>query len=347
MNLQETPMPFINRKKYIEEGDLVLVYVSRTIIKPLYVTKGENFNTRFGNFPHDSMIGLEYGSQITTPKERGFVYLLQPTPELWTMSLPHRTQIVYTPDSSYILQRLNVIDGSRVIEAGTGSGSFTHAFARTVNDEGKLFTFEFHETRFEKAKEEFENHNLTNTTITHRDVCKNGFEIENVELDADTVFLDLPSPWEAIPRLDKVISMKRKVGICCFSPCFEQVVKTVQSLQDNGWIHIELTEVQGRLWESHKAMKRDVSDAIKRLKYVREKQREGLALIKAGKHPRADRNKTKEKDYGFNPFGKGKRIIEGEEGYEWVDVTRLEHEVKTHTSYLVFASKMPKAVRHV
>lgn len=333
-------MPFLNRKKYIEEGDLVLVYVSRTIIKPIYVKSGESFNTRFGSFPHDSMIGLEFGSQITTPKDRGFVYLLQPTPELWTMSLPHRTQIVYTPDSSYILQRLDVRVGSRVIEAGTGSGSFTHAFARTVNEKGKLFTFEFHETRYLKAKEEFETHQLNNTIITHRDVCKNGFNIEHTVLDADTIFLDLPSPWDAIPHLKSVVAKDRRIGICCFSPCFEQVVKTVESLQEQGWINIELTETSGRLYESHKAMKREVDDAIKRLKFVKEKQREGLALIKAGKHPKKDQQK--EKDYGFNPFGRGKRIIEGEEGFEWFNVSRLESEVKTHTSYLVFAHKMPQ-----
>lgn len=338
-------MAFLTRKKYIEEGDLVLVYVSRTIIKPIYVKSGENFNTRFGSFPHDSMIGLQYGSQITTPKDRGFVYLLQPTPELWTMSLPHRTQIVYTPDSSYILQRLNVTVGSKVIEAGTGSGSFTHAFARTVNDAGKLFTFEFHESRYQTAKDEFLKHGLTNTIINHRDVCKNGFEIENITLDADAIFLDLPSPWDAIPHLGPVIATDRKVGICCFSPCFEQVVKTVESLQANGWVDIELTEIQGRLFESHKAMKRDVDDAIKRLRYVADKQREGLALIKAGQHPNKDRNASKERDYGFNPFGKGKRIIEGEEGFEWFDVSRTESEVKTHTSYLVFAAKLPVSKR--
>ena len=338
-------MPFIDRKKYIAEGDLVLVYVSRTIIKPIYVKSGENFNTRFGSFPHDTMIGLEFGSQITTPKDRGFVYLLQPTPELWTMSLPHRTQIVYTPDSSYILQRLDVRVGSKVIEAGTGSGSFTHAFARTVNSEGKLFSFEFHESRYEQARDEFLMHGLVNTTITHRDVCTNGFDIENISLDADAIFLDLPSPWEAIPHLKSVIATDRRVGICCFSPCFEQVVKTVESLQKEGWSGIELTETQGRLYESHKAMKREVDDAVKRLKFVKEKQREGLALIKTGKRPRKDEDEalTKERDYGFNPFGKGKRIIEGDEEFEWFNVTRLEAEVKTHTSYLVFATKMPLA----
>ncbi|RXG61073.1 hypothetical protein Avbf_18213, partial [Armadillidium vulgare] len=32
---------------------------------------------------------------------RGYAYVLYPTPELWTLTLPHRTQILYTPDISF------------------------------------------------------------------------------------------------------------------------------------------------------------------------------------------------------------------------------------------------------
>lgn len=329
-------MAFLNTKKVIEEGDLVLIYITRTQIRPIYVTKDEELNTRFGSFPHNSMIGLPYGSQVATPQGKGFVYLLAPTPELWTLSLPHRTQIVYTPDSSYILQRLNVKAGSRIIEAGTGSGSFTHAFARACGAEGKVFSFEFHEPRYLQAKEEFAKHGLTNTTITHRDVCMDGFDIEGMDLGAQVVFLDLPSPQEAIPHLDRVMAKGQMVAVCTFSPCIEQVVKTVEAFESNGWINAEMTEVQGRLYQAHKAMKRDINDAVERLRYVKQKQAEGLAKIKAGIHL----TKPEEKDYGFNPFGRGRRVLEGEEGYSWFDVSRDEVEVKTHTSYLTFAYKI-------
>lgn len=331
-------MAFLSTKKTIEAGDLVLVYITRNLIKPLYVTPGEALNTRFGSFPHDTMIGLPFGSQISTPKGQGFIYLLQPTAELWTLSLPHRTQIVYTPDSSYIMQRLDVKSGSRVIEAGTGSGSFTHAFARACGLDGQVFSFEFHEPRFVQAGEEFHKHGLDNVKLTHRDVCQNGFGIDGVDLQAETVFLDLPAPWEAITHLDKVMHKGKRVGICCFSPCIEQVVKTVEALEENGWIEIELTEIQGRLYEAHKAMKREVDDAVERLRFVQQKQLEGLEKMRQGNHL----VKPKEKDYGFNPFGRGRRVLEGEEGFEWFDVSRSETEVKTHTSYLTFAYKIMK-----
>lgn len=95
------------------------------------------------------------------PPQPGYVHLLRPTPELWTLSLPHRTQIVYLPDISFITNELRIRPGCRVIEAGTGSGSMSHSLARTIgcgeataeewSDGPKLFSFEYHATRYEKA----------------------------------------------------------------------------------------------------------------------------------------------------------------------------------------------------
>jgi tRNA (adenine57-N1/adenine58-N1)-methyltransferase len=91
--------------------------------------------------------------QMYSPQPNpGYVHLLRPTPELWTLSLPHRTQILYTTDISYITMKLGIRVGGTVIEAGTGSGSMTHALSRTVGPSGKVYSFEYHAPRYEKAK---------------------------------------------------------------------------------------------------------------------------------------------------------------------------------------------------
>ena len=46
------------------------------------------------------------------------MYLLYPSPELWTVTLPHRTQILYTTDISLITLELDLKPGSVVIESG-------------------------------------------------------------------------------------------------------------------------------------------------------------------------------------------------------------------------------------
>ena len=65
------------------------------------------------------MIGLPYGSKMTSRGDKGFVYLLRPNPELWTIALPHRTQILYAPDMSFITAKLNLSPGAKAV-------SYTH-----------------------------------------------------------------------------------------------------------------------------------------------------------------------------------------------------------------------------
>lgn len=56
------------------------------------------------------------------------------------------------PDIAYITMRLGIRVGGKVVEAGTGSGSMTHALARTVGTRGTVNSFEYHRMRYEKAE---------------------------------------------------------------------------------------------------------------------------------------------------------------------------------------------------
>ncbi|KAF5317515.1 hypothetical protein D9619_013201 [Psilocybe cf. subviscida] len=58
------------------------------------------------------------------PRPARLIHILCLTPELWTLALPHRTQIFYLADIAFIYSWLGIQPGSRVVEAGTGSGSF-------------------------------------------------------------------------------------------------------------------------------------------------------------------------------------------------------------------------------
>lgn len=200
---------------------------------PITIELGKTLNNRFGHYFHDDMVGKEFGTQMSSRAKTGFIYLLHPTPELWTLALPHRTQILYAPDISYIISKLRVTPGTCVIEAGTGSGSFTHSFARTVGNTGKVYTFEFHEKRCDTAAVEFEQHGILAEgdreliRLTHRDVCKNGFTLPDWSYTANAVFLDLPAPWEAVPHLTPHISDTTR--LCCFCEFHSAILKPAES----------------------------------------------------------------------------------------------------------------------
>jgi tRNA (adenine57-N1/adenine58-N1)-methyltransferase len=91
---------------------------------PLTVKSGGQLHTKDGVWNHDQMIGKPYGHKVWCHARESFLliihypgasthegtwmqaysstgfyaFVLHPTPELWTLCLPHRTQIIYTPD---------------------------------------------------------------------------------------------------------------------------------------------------------------------------------------------------------------------------------------------------------
>jgi tRNA (adenine57-N1/adenine58-N1)-methyltransferase catalytic subunit len=284
------------------------------------VKAGLIHHSRIGKYSYNEMIGKPYGSRIPSQEGKKSVFALRMTPEMWTRTLPHRTQILYLPDISFITQMLDLRPGSRVIECGTGSGSFSHSLARVISPNGHLFTFEYHEIRAAMARKEFEEHKLSPSllTIQHRDVCKTGFGLGGEAGFVDAVFLDLPAPWEAIPHAKQCLDPSKLTRICCFSPCIEQVQRTCSALREHNFIDIEMYEC---LIKEHSVYKYEEikSFSLDQEKY-KQNSADGKLLTKRAKN------------YKFNeetdncPSGSSKLI------------GRPVVQVKGHTSYLTFAS---------
>ena len=92
----------------IAKGDLVIVYENYTSMSAVRVCPPQTFWSQFGEFPHASMLGKQFGQRLNTANGKNFVYLLSPSAELWTETLQHRTQILYIADISMIVLQLEV-----------------------------------------------------------------------------------------------------------------------------------------------------------------------------------------------------------------------------------------------
>lgn len=213
-------MSFLKPQEFVKEGDTVVIYVginsmhfieATATIENKFGQQVENiFQSSYGALKAKDIIGMPYGSRIQLLK--GWVYILQPVPSLWTNIVPHRTQIIYTPDISMIIFQLEIKPGSVVIESGTGSGSLSHFLCRAVSPYGHLHTYDFHQQRVEIARQEFEGHGFGSlVSVYHRDVCASGFGSE-VEEKADAVFLDLPSPHQAVAHATKAFKKEGRVS---------------------------------------------------------------------------------------------------------------------------------------
>ncbi|KAG6812303.1 hypothetical protein H0H92_003476 [Tricholoma furcatifolium] len=301
---------------------------TRDAIQPLVITPGKEFNSKFGNYRHSDLVGMPYGSKVGSRTGKGFIHVLRPTPELWTMALPHRTQILYLADIAFITSHLDIKPGSRVIEA-------------------------------------------------------DGFTVEDT---VDSVFLDLPAPWEAIEHAKRALRKDRTTRICCFSPCMEQVLRTVNALNDAGFTDITMYETLLRPVDvSNVPAPPPIGDICEKLKQA-ERKREDKRLqqiaanrLQASKRKREDSTPAKDQPSEEDiPAVDRKRlktnddVIIAEQEQMSVDLSpeevmdgpvsstaltpsgspaqftatkislsKVMQEVRGHTSYLTFASLQP------
>ncbi|KNE60676.1 hypothetical protein AMAG_06044 [Allomyces macrogynus ATCC 38327] len=276
----------------IAEGDLAILYRGHSDLYPIVIKSGEFVNNN-----------------------KGYVIILHPTPELWTLSLPHRTQILYQADISIITSLLRLKPGSRVLESGTGSGSFSHSLIRTIAPTGHLYTFEYHEGRAAEAKAEFEAHGLAQfVTSQCRDVCKDGFGLTNL---VDAAFLDLPAPWEAVASAKQALRKDVATRVCSFSPCIEQVARTVEALTQHGFTNIDMYECLLREHDVRNVTLHQV-DVMRSLA-----PRPKAAAVRPGKGQEED-----------VPIAPGSVITA---------LVRPRNDARGHTSFLTFATLLPQA----
>lgn len=98
----------------IQDGDLAIVVLSHRSMNTINVCKDQVLSNKNGFFPHNSFIGKPWGLKVYSEGSDGFVRIIRPTAELWTLTLPHRTQVIYQPDISLTILLLELCPGKTV-----------------------------------------------------------------------------------------------------------------------------------------------------------------------------------------------------------------------------------------
>ncbi|KAK2826763.1 hypothetical protein Q5P01_020977 [Channa striata] len=198
-------MSFVEYGDFIRDGDVAIVCLSHDSMMPVKVQQGTQTQTRYGVIRHSTD-------------------LIDPL---------HHRHCHHHHDA-------RAEAGLHCLRVRYRQWLSVPCHPRTIAPTGHLHTVEFHQQRAEKVTEEFKEHRVDHlVTVRNQDVCKDGFGVTGV---ADAVFLDIPSPWEAVGHAKA--AMKKQGGrVCSFSPCIEQVQRTCEALADQGFEEISTLEV--------------------------------------------------------------------------------------------------------
>ena len=202
----------------------------------LRLQPGAHWSTNLGRIAHDDMLGKPAGGIVQTHLGTPFL-LLEPTlADLITM-ISRRTQIVFPKDAAHILFQLSIRPGSRVIEAGSGSGGMTTALAWFVRPAGQVFSYEVNEQHQQQARKNIVKVGLESYVTFHLRDIQEGF----FETDVDALFLDVRSPWRYLAAVKRALRPGGRLAILL--PTTNQVSAVLRQLYQMSFADLRVEEL--------------------------------------------------------------------------------------------------------
>ena len=227
-----------------EAGERALLLDQRGRRYLVTLKSGETWHSHGGALAHDLLIGSPEGTEVRSATGMTF-RAFRPRMADFVLKMPRGAQVVYPKDVGPILVEADVYPGSRVVEAGSGSGSMTIALCRATGPEGRVVSYDLRPEFQEQAARNVESFfgktpdwlELREGDV--RDVAETGEVF-------DRAILDLPQPWEALEALRVVLPAG---GIVCgYLPTTNQVQQLVLALERASYEHLETFEVLHRAW---------------------------------------------------------------------------------------------------
>ena len=225
----------------IKENDLIFLILDQRRRWLIPVKSGGSFHTHKGIIEFDDIIGQSYGTVVFSKpyEQQGYkFFVLKPLPSDYVVHMARKTQIIYPEDAGLIILYTGIGPGSIVIEAGCGSGALSCILGNFVRPSGHVYSYDIRQKSLKRAKINVEQANLQDfISIQYGDILIDELSHVNV----DSIVLDMPQPWKAIPRVKNYLKLSGT--LVSFSPTIEQVKKTTESLRRNDFFEVNTYEL--------------------------------------------------------------------------------------------------------
>lgn len=222
--------------KLAKDGDLILLIAQNRKQFIVRLEAGGELQTHKGVIAFDDLIGQPLGREVNS--HLGFPFLaLEPSLHDLINNLRRTTQIMFPKDIGYLLLKMNIGPGCRVVEAGTGSGGLTLALAHAVSPTGRVFSYERRPDVVALARKNLAQAGLLEgVDLKAQDVAQ-GID----ESDVDALFFDLRSPWDYLASAWAALKGGGFFG--AILPTANQVSRLIHALPDASFGAVEVEEL--------------------------------------------------------------------------------------------------------
>ncbi|UYP47764.1 hypothetical protein NEF87_004049 [Candidatus Lokiarchaeum ossiferum] len=228
----------------IQDGDLIFIVHDKRRQWVRKVQAKQQFHCDRGFLRYDDIIGKPFGETFLLQPNNHKVALLNPLPGDIISHMKRQSQIIYPEDIGLILTSSGIHLGSKVIEAGTGSGTVSSVLGMFCGKTGKVNTFDIREIALDQARKNIAQMGADGVVSAQfGNIIEDNFEFSNI----DFAMLDLATTWLAVPKVLPYLSDNAR--ICLFSPTLEQVKKNNQVLGEYNFNNIITIEMMKRTFQ--------------------------------------------------------------------------------------------------
>ncbi|PIN73900.1 tRNA methyltransferase [Candidatus Woesearchaeota archaeon CG10_big_fil_rev_8_21_14_0_10_45_16] len=177
-------------------------------------------------------------NKAVSSKGKHFTILTPTFVDFWE-NLQRGPQVMIQKDIGLILARTGVNSGSKIVDAGGGSGSLCLSLANVCKE---VTVYEIHPEHYDIIQKNVKNIGFKNL-ILKQDNIYNGI----AEKELDLITLDLPEPWQVTEHAEK--ALKEGGFLVVYLPNLGQVKLFLDSTRRTGITVLETVELIERKWK--------------------------------------------------------------------------------------------------
>jgi tRNA (adenine57-N1/adenine58-N1)-methyltransferase len=209
--------------------------------KKIYVNEGKNdLQTYAGIITRKDITKTKPGFKIKSHLGKEFIVIEGDFVDK-IKGIKRGPQIITLKDAGIISSYTGIGPGSKILEAGSGSGMLTCYLANLVRPNGKVLSYEIRKDFFELTKK-----NINSLGLNRFVQLKNADVSSSKEKNVNVVILDLPEPWGLLNVAER--ALKPGGRLVCYLPTANQVIKLLSAL-DKKFIDTKVIEIIERRWQ--------------------------------------------------------------------------------------------------